>query len=122
MNLIEQLGGYEKAKNIFISNEDGYNFYSIYYEYYSDNHTYEDSINIVNIEEKLLEYRRDNNIFEVGDIVAEPNLTYPYLYKIYEISGLLIKVENLTNNRKSISFGSDIRHATEEELKAGHRL
>ena len=69
MNLIEQLGGYEKAKIIIISNEDGDNFYSNYYEYYSDNNVYEDSINIMDIEKSLLEYRRENSIFDFGDKV-----------------------------------------------------
>lgn len=51
MNLIEQLGGYEMAKNIQGSIE----MRGLPVDEHLDKH--------------LLEYRRANNIFEVGDLV-----------------------------------------------------
>ena len=107
MNLIEQLGGYEKAK-----------------EWYKDqdlrgNHT-------VGIRHALLEYRRQHNIFEVGDKVIivqkvwgeDPwdDLCYVFNAKTHHIVGVGIDI--------SVGFGSSqaYRHATDAEIKAGKRL
>ena len=107
MNLIEQLGGYEKAK-----------------EWYKDqdlrgNHT-------VRIRHALLEYRRQHNIFEVGDKVIivqkvwgeDPwdDLCYVFNAKTHHIVGVGIDI--------SVGFGSSqaYRHATDAEIKAGKRL
>ena len=66
MNLIEQLGGYEKAK-----------------EWYKDqdlrgNHT-------ARIRHALLEYRRQHNIFEVGDKVVK---THPKNTILWPVLGV----------------------------------
>ena len=54
MNLIEQLGGYEKAKkSLWQEQEEGYPGYEI--------------------AAALLEYRRQRNIFEEGDWVVIPS-------------------------------------------------
>ena len=95
MNLIEQLGGYEKAK-----------------EWYKDqdlrgNHT-------VRVRQALLEYRRQHNIFEVGDWITSDNATYQILSIEY---GDLYKVANNTY----WEYGC-FSHATDEEIKAGKRL
>lgn len=60
--------------------------------------------------------------FKVGDYVVHPKFSNKGLYKIYEISGSITKVQLMPNGRKSYSFESDIRHATPEEIKAGKRL
>ncbi|WVH13536.1 transcriptional regulator [Acinetobacter phage vB_AbaM_fThrA] len=60
--------------------------------------------------------------FKVGDYVVHPKFSNKGLYKIYEISGSIIKVQLMPNGRKSYSFKSDIRHATPEEIAAGHRI
>lgn len=125
MNLIEQLGGYEKAKIIIISNEDGDNYNSNYYEYYSDNNVYEDSINIMDIEKSLLEYRRENSIFDFGDkVVYLPNIA-PDHNDVYEVcyskEGMKsCFISHLNFDCKA--FYSDIRHATDEEIKVGNRI
>ena len=88
MNLIEQLGGYHAAKNLLggISNNKSPN-------------------EILNRE--LLEYRRQHNIFEVGDKV------------IYLILGNdVITYDDWLKTQNS----NWIRHATDEEIAAGNRL
>ena len=66
-----------------------------------------------------LEYRRQHNIFEIGDKVVHPKFSNMNIYEICEIKGDLFTV---FYNRKSHSFKSDVRHATDEEIKAGKRL
>lgn len=94
MNLIEELGGYEKAKqelerpsntNVFYKNE---------------------------LIDDLLQYRRQHNIFEVGDRVVWINSITPNDQRLFEVE------ENL--GEKSDSWS--LRHATDEEIVAGHRL
>ena len=104
MNLIEQLGGYEAAK-----------------EWYKDQdlrggHT-------VKIRAALLEYRRQHNIFEVGDFVLRNN-GFGNVLKVVSIEG---EYANLVKRVDGGSIWSwfklvDIRHATDEEIKAGKRL
>ena len=105
MNLIEQLGGYERAKSI-ANCKSG----------------------IVHptqqLLDALLEYRREHNIFEVGDKVVLVDLrcsndiwcvsessTSDYVGVIKE--GML---------GFSVIHKSMIRHVTDAEIKAGHRL
>ena len=108
MNLIEQLGGYDKAK-----------------EWYKDqdlrgNHT-------VRIRQALLEHRRQHNIFEVGDKVV--------LVKFYSLDTVheIKRIENLTPHIKDSEttyflenslgcWSFQIKHATDAEIKAGKRL
>ncbi len=61
-------------------------------------------------------------MFKVGDYVVHPKFSDRNLYKIYEISGSITKVQLMPNGRKSYSFESDIRHATPQEIAAGHRI
>ncbi len=107
MNLIEQLGGYEAAK------AEG------------EKWGFDDFLN-----NQLLEYRRQHNIFEMGDVVViRESLRYSApnrLFKVYTkikvysdgsdsiyVSGLKGLVQMSTQY---------IRHATDEEIKAGRRL
>lgn len=103
MNLIEQLGGYEAAK-----------------EWYKDQdlrggHT-------VKIRAALLEYRRQHNIFEVGDL----SLTIDPWFG----SNLLAVVDFRESEIERYAIFSDggffrisgLRHATDDEIKAGKRL
>ena len=108
MNLIEQLGGYEKAK-----------------EWYKDqdlrgNHT-------VRIRHALLEYRRQHNIFEVGDaVIRKWNGRLYYLIVDIDNDGQ----EFLIHHDKGAKFKDcrifdnicNFKHATDEEIKAGKRL
>ena len=93
MNLIEKLGCYERAKSI-ANCKSG----------------------IVHptqqLLDALLEYRRANNIYEVGDLIVLLHTNYRS------------DVFALTKSFKEIydEKGIVYRHATTEEIKAGHRL
>ena len=103
MNLIKQLGGYEKAKAKFRDNG---------------------SLHAERLKAALLEYRRQHNIFEVGDKVV--------FRECLGIGGASDAIDLMTV--KSIdAFGVrmtnslcpwaiQIRHATDAEIKAGKRL
>ena len=112
MNLIEQLGGYEKAKvefNNTSSDQWGYKF---------------------SLQMALLEYRRQHNIFEVGDRVVIESYRNTYIScgrpSQYSIGDLMV-IHNLDGNVISdddynfIDY-RDVRHATDAEIKAGHRI
>lgn len=103
MGLIERLGGYEAAK--LEGEQWGFDDFLL---------------------RKLLEYRRENNIFEHGDYIV-------WLFD-YEPAHLY-QVKYITEN--GYSYGNDwgwygvlsnegvgynFRHATDEEIKAGRRL
>lgn len=95
MNLIEQLGGYEKAKEMYTAQLKA-------------------GLAPYGYEEALLEYRRQHNIFEVGDWITSGNETYQILSIEY---GDLYKVANNTYWESGC-----FSHATDEEIKAGKRL
>lgn len=111
MNLIEQLGGYSKAKDALELPID-YGF--------SDS----------DIKAALLEYRRANNIFEVGGKVVIESYRNTYIScgrpSQYSIGDLMV-IHNLDGNVISdddynfIDY-RDVRHATDAEIKAGHRI
>lgn len=103
MNLIEQLGGYEAAK------AEG------------EEWGFDDFLN-----NQLLEYRRQHNIFEVGDYFC-------YESKYLSNDPLDGDAYKKLNQLDSIDFecgfvesalkrGGIIRHATDAEIKAGKRL
>lgn len=104
MNLIKQLGGYEAAK-IRLSGSD-------------KSLTYYQELNA-----ELLEHRRQRNIFEVGDYVLRKD-GFANVLKITAIdeghADLIRKVDG--EPRWSRFKLADIRHATDDEIKAGKRL
>ena len=104
MNLIEQLGGYERAKHEFEMIKEMKPIYPG---------------EIETNDRLLLEYRRQHNIFEVGDKVVHHKFSNMKIYEICEISGDLFTV---FYDRKSHSFKTDVRHATDAEIEAGKRL
>ena len=121
MNLIEQLGGYEAAKGLFNLYE-----YSISFKYYKvfkgdfESAGYID-VFIPDLQKALLEYRRQHNIFVVGDYFV--NYADDAIYTALSID---------QNNRMHGKSGDKnvwtyfgrfgLRHATDEEIKAGKRL
>lgn len=100
MNLIEQLGGYERAKDA-LELPLNYGF--------SDDE----------IKAALLEYRRKHNIFEVGDKVIKTHpkntILWPVL-GVYKNGGVWLDYKGFCWKPPSV------RHATDEEIKAGKRL
>ena len=102
MNLIEQLGGYEKAKVIL---------QAVGHEH----------------DAMLLEYRRQHNIFEVGDSVLPIS---NYSDQVHFLADWYIENLDFRYTTNSGSWGIIVkslmdgawRHATDEEIKAGRRL
>jgi hypothetical protein len=101
MNLIEQLGGYEKAKSKFRDNG---------------------SLHAERMKAALLEYRREHGIFEVGDkVVLIKGKRALLVMFIVEVNTDTLCIKN--RDGATIIFNKlHIRHATDEEIKAGHRL
>lgn len=113
MNLIEQLGGYGEAKGLFNLYE-----YSISFRYYKDFEGDFESAGYVDVfipdlQKALLEYRRQHNIFEVGDKVVVKD--HPFWPEDYVI--LTVEQEHIGK-----WYMSAWRHATDAEIKAGKRL
>ena len=99
MNLIEQLGGYERAK-------DGLHRLKLEKK---DLLTCGDLVVVESeIDAALIEYHRQHNIFEIGDL-------YVFTEK-YSKQSVIHKVDSLNSGKGCI------RHATDEEIKAGRRL
>lgn len=103
MSLIEKYGSYEQAvKTLWQEQEEGYP---------GDD-----------IARELLEYRRQHNIFEVGDKAVYLSNIAPEHDDIYELSKIgkmhhLLKIGAMDYNAKF----NHIRHATDEEIKNNQR-
>ena len=107
MNLIEQLGGYEKAKEELKTRISKGLVYSV-----------------ISLEEALLEYRRQHNIFEVGDKVVFRECSgiggasdAIDLMTVKSIDAFGVRMTN-----SLCPWAIQIRHATDAEIKAGKRL
>lgn len=100
MDLIEKLGGYDfvksKLKTDLLFGE----------KYY--------------LEKALLQYRRENNIFERDDCVV--NRDNEYSNDINIVSSSNHKALWFFNKSYGGFVKSQFRHATDAEIKAGHRL
>lgn len=110
MNLIEQLGGYEAAKR-YAESRGG-----------ADNTSVYDSLQV-----NLLEYRRQHNIFEVGDKVVYRNLPHERLFYVKAVLDGSIVLHECWDELGAKCFSefepySDIQHANDAEIKAGKRL
>lgn len=100
--LIEKFGGYDVVKNAVKNYRDS-----------------GDKISMGNFEHALLEYRRANNTFEVGDKVIKTHpkntILWPVL-GVYRDGGVWLDYKGF--NWKP----PRVRHATDAEIAAGHRL
>ena len=98
MSLIEKLGGYDEAKKKFRDNG---------------------SFHGERLKKALLEHRRANNIFEVGDKVIKTHpkntILWPVL-GVYKNGGVWLDYKGFCWKPPSV------RHASDEEIKAGKRL
>jgi hypothetical protein len=95
MNLIEKYGSYEAIKQAAKNYENsGYR------------------VTAAGLELYCLEYRRQHNIFEVGDKVVWINSIAPNDPRLFEVE------DDLGEKPDTWS----LRHATDEEIKAGKRL
>ena len=105
MNLIEQLGGHEKAKREL--------------QLKIDNSVLQCCMSVTAdmIRDALLEHRRENNIFENGDciVILTMELGNRLVHKITEIT------ENMIEVGGSCIYKYEARHATDKEIAQGYR-
>ena len=114
MNLIEQLGGYEKAKAFL--NATSYTIDELIMMQRS-------GLRPQHVEKALLEYRRQHNIFEVGDkvVLKRPDqFSEIYTYDAYSEKMDLHFFES-ESDYGHVALDR-VRHATDAEIKAGKRL
>ncbi|OTG78504.1 hypothetical protein B9T31_17485 [Acinetobacter sp. ANC 4558] len=104
MDLINQLGGYEKAKNELEKTK---------------NQKYR---NFGFLEEALLQYRREHNIFEVGDLVVNDGLIAPHIYSFKKLMPEISMALIMRNGEEGACGLFRLRHATPKEIQAGRRL
>ena len=110
MNLIEQLGGYENAKERLkrenVLSDDDFNYGQL----------------------QLLKYRRQHNIFEEDDKVVSINSAFLEYQGVLNIDFINRFDLMLSDDCKGFEvnaicgWSKIIRHATGEEIKVGHRL
>jgi len=116
MELIKQLGGYEKAKRELQLKEQNSVLQCCI------------AVTAEMIRDALLEHRREHNIFEVGDKVVFINdvyADYGNVVSIDFIGKFDLMVSDHTKGfqlNEFCAWSKIIRHATDEEIAAGHRL
>lgn len=116
MNLIEQLGGYERAKN-----------HRDYLIDFGNEFNRPNKYEVNKINNALLEYRRQHNIFEAGDIAVNSRGDESRLLKIWRVDMCAHNSKMSIADYDAESLGGwsrfhALRHATDEEIKAGRRL
>ena len=97
LNLIDKLGGYSKAKQ-----------HRDYLVDFGSEFAGVDPNEIRTLNRSLLEYRRQNNIFERGDLVV--------FKEEYSKDSVIHKIDSLRAGIKCL------RHATDEETEKGCRV
>jgi hypothetical protein len=153
VNLIEQLGGYERAKSVVNNCPKNGMFYRdmdsvcdplgiLYYAwfgcsllvldedkgwiksiYHDGNEYIADQLESLDeLRKEILQYRREHGIFEVGDkVVLIKGKRALLVMFIVEVNTETLCIKN--RDGATIIFNKlHIRHATDEEIKAGHRL
>ena len=103
MNIIEQLGGYERAKYEFEMIKE---MKPVYLGEIETNNRL------------LLEYRRQHNIFEVGDKVVYVDDFMPDSVSV--VSEVNDRV--WLNGNNAVCIKEIIKHAEDEEIAAGRRI
>ena len=122
MNLIEQLGGCE----IKIPDYECYQYHKESLETYeATKHLSVFGMTAFRanlVHNALLKYRRKHNIYEAGDLVVMVDADdYSTIFKVI---GKPQRLYHLQGN-DDLFYGRldfQIRHATDEEIEAGHRL
>ena len=112
MNLIEQLGGYERAK-------DGLHRLKLEKK---DLLTCGDSVVVESeIDAALIEYRRQHNIFETDDYIIHDGELKVFAMWSSAVEGCAYIGYAYAENGE-MAHKDEFRHATDEEIKAGKRL
>lgn len=117
MNLIEQLGGYEKVKSIRdinIKEFDG-DASGVTIHYMGNLITQED------IEKALLEYRRANGIFEPDDYIINDGELKVFAMWSSAVEGCAYIGYAYAENGE-MAHKDEFRHATDLEITPVHRL
>lgn len=117
MNLIEQLGGYEKALDLF----RGCPWDSGTVDVPNPRSKGMLRLDLNDLGYELLEYRRQHNIFEVGDLVIDTNHKDSNIQEVKSISGNKIEVFHKNKAYYYATYIFSFRHATDAEIKAGKR-
>lgn len=120
MNLIERLGGYEAAKanirELASDYDEGVTGKTKLYDF---------PFNVGQVEQALLEYRRQHNIFEVGDKVVFTDILNSCVVTFESTETDPMQIVWLTYPDGTAGYVfhlNKIKHATDEEIKAGKRL
>lgn len=100
MNLIEQLGGYEFVKKMW---QDG------------------GSLQGTQLAFELLSYRRQHNIFEIDDYIIHDGELKVFAMWSSAAEGCAYIGYAYAENGE-MAHKDEFRHATDAEIKAGHRL
>ncbi|EIM39996.1 hypothetical protein HADU_04038 [Acinetobacter sp. HA] len=116
MSLIDRLGGYGKAKDIITQNikdfEEAVDEVGIYHPS-SGWIVHEDLV------KELLEYRRENNIYELGDkIVFIDKFMHDEVMTVSDGNNVALWMDNDTKH----AVIEMVRHATDAEIDANRRL
>ena len=112
MNLIEQLGGYERAK-------DGLHRLKLEKK---DLLTCGDLVVVESeIDAALIEYRRQHNIFETDDYIIHDGELKVFAMWSSAVEGCAYIGYAYAENGE-MAHKDEFRHATNEEIKAGRRL
>ncbi len=112
MNLIEQLGGYERAK-------DGLHRLKLEKK---DLLTCGDLVVVESeIDAALIEYRRQHNIFETDDYIIHDGELKVFAMWSSAVEGCAYIGYAYAENGQ-MAHKDEFRHATDEEIKAGKRL
>ena len=96
-NLIEQLGGYDVVKQMWI---DG------------------GSLKDTQLAFELLEYRRQHNIYEIGDKVS--HTIFSSIFTINDVQSYSVLATTNTGYHTSLNIVL-IRHCTDKEIAQGYR-
>ena len=116
MNLIEQLGGYERAKAFL--NAASYTMDELIMMQRS-------GVRPQHVEKALLEYRRQHSIFEVGDKVVFTDILNSCVVTFESTETDPMQIVWLTYPDGTAGYVfhlNKIKHANDAEIKAGKRL
>lgn len=116
MSLIENLGGHANSKGVLEAyKKNGWSISDVckgFHQYFT----------IEDLEKAILQYRRENNIFEVGDkVVSTLDGDEDWKNAVCEILAFHKKMAITTGFSCAIHH-YEYRHATPEEIAAGRRL
>lgn len=117
MNLIEQLGGYEAAKEKLVC---GFRILATRLSYETtivgkdgEKQNVITGVYLEDLEKALLQYRREYNIYEVGDLIMYEDELCEIKYIHHERKA---RVTDGFWGRTIYDFPNGIRHATDEEI------